>query len=98
MVVKFSYVSSLLYRAFKGIEFGKKRNLGEFYKKFWNPINYAIIGGIGVGINYLVFVLLISSFPWYITNALAILTAWTWNWSMSVGPLGYLWGFGKPAK
>ena len=93
-MTKFSYVSSLLYRVFKQVEFGK-RNLGGFYKRFWNPINYGIVGGIGVAINYLVFALVISSFPWWITNALAILTAWTWNWSMSVGPLGYLWGFKK---
>jgi len=30
---------------------------------------------------------------------MAIFTAWLWNWSMSVGPFGYLWGFSeKPVE
>ena len=70
-------------------------NFGEFYDKFWNPVNYAFVGGIGTLINYLVFALLIGSLPWWITNAFAILMGWMWNWSMSVGPFGYLWGFSK---
>jgi len=87
--MKFRYMSSLIHQLFRKVGYEK------YYEKFWNPLNYAFVGGIGVLINYLVFALLISAFPWWICNALAILTAWMWNWSMSVGPLGYLWGFSK---
>lgn len=75
----------------------KKQYFGEkavnLYKKYWNPVNYAIIGGIGVGINYLVFSVFINMFAWWFTDMFAIASAWLWNWSMSVGPLGYMWGF-----
>jgi len=87
--MKFSYMASLLYQLFNKVGYGK------FYLKFWNPLNYAFVGGIGTLINYLVFVLLIGSLPWWATNAFAILTGWMWNWSMSVGPFGWLWGFRK---
>lgn len=70
-------------------------SLGKLYLRFWNPINYAIIGGTGVLINYAVFAILIPSFPWWYTNAIAIAVAWFFNWINSVGPLGYLWGFRK---
>jgi len=69
--------------------------LAALYARLANPVNYGIIGGIGVGINYLVFLLLIGRLPWWFTNFLAILAAWSWNWSMSVGPFGWLWGFKK---
>ena len=91
---EFKYFSKYLYRFFKSFEL-KGWNFGKMYQQFWNPLNYAIIGGIGVAFNYLIFALLINLFPWWITNICAILTAWLWNWSMSVGPLGYLWGFKK---
>lgn len=54
-----------------------------------------MIGGIGVLINYLVWMLLISfgGLPWFFINAFAIIIAWSWNWANSVGPLGWLWGF-----
>lgn len=68
----------------------------NIYRKFWNPINYAIVGGTGVLINYLVWSLLQNVFAWWLVNALAILSAWLWNWGMSVGPFGHLWGFKQP--
>ena len=76
---------------------------GEFlttlYKRLWNPVNYAIVGGIGVLINFLVWIILLKmGFQWWITNIAAILFAWIWNWSNSVGPFGYLWGFAKRKK
>jgi putative flippase GtrA len=69
--------------------------LATVYLKLVNPVNYALVGGIGVVINFLVFYLLIGTLPWWVTNFLAILVAWSWNWSMSVGPWGWLWGFKK---
>jgi len=85
-----SFITDLFYNGFH--EYPK---LQDLYVRFWNPANYALIGSIGVAINYLVWLLLQSSFPWFITNFLAILTAWGWNWLNSVGPLAYLWGFRK---
>jgi len=84
---EFQYMSKLLYGLFK------EAKQPKIYERLWNPMNYAIIGGIGVVINYLVWLLLQPMFVWWVTNALAILIAWTWNWSNSVGPLGFLWGF-----
>lgn len=48
-----------------------------------------------MAINFVVWALLIGRLPWFLTNALAIITAWSWNWAMSVGPLGWIWGFKK---
>lgn len=72
--------------------------LSTFYLKMSNPFNYAVVGFIGVLINYLVNGLLIGSLTWWISNALAILAAWLWNWSQSVGPFGWIWGFKQRKK
>jgi len=72
--------------------------LSKVYLKGSNPFNYAVVGFIGVLINYLVNGLLIGSLTWWGSNALAILTAWLWNWSQSVGPFGWIWGFKKRLK
>jgi len=72
--------------------------IGKLYDNLWNPINYALVGGIGVLINYLIWFFLQASFPWWITNAFAIGSAWLFNWSMSVGPFGWLWGFREKKK
>lgn len=71
------------------------RWLSKLYGKLWNPINYAIIGGIGVLINYLVWAVTMPLMPWFLSNALAIAVAWSWNWSQAVGHFSYLWGFRK---
>ena len=68
------------------------------YVKFWNPVNYAIIGGIGVIINFILFAATIKIMPWYFCNIISIGSAWMWNWSNSVGPLGVHWGFKKNEK
>lgn len=67
--------------------------LGDAYDVAWNPINYGIIGGIGVIINYAVQFALMSFMPWYVTNALAIICAWVWNWQNATGAWAYRWGF-----
>lgn len=71
---------------------------GKIYDQLWNPINYAIIGGIGIIINYVVNLLLMSMVGFLLSNIIAILTAWLWNWQNSVGSLGYLWGFKEKQK
>lgn len=73
----------------------KKQWLAKTYARLWNPINYLVVGGIGTIINFLVWFILGNMFAWWITNTLAILTAFLWNWSNSVGPFGWVWGFKK---
>jgi len=72
--------------------------LAALYARVSNPLNYAMVGGIGVGVNFLVFLLLIGWLPWWFTNIIAIGTAWLWNWSQSVGPFGWFWGFKSRSK
>ena len=67
--------------------------IGEFYNKFWNPVNYAIIGGTGILINMTILLPASTILPLWIANLIAIFCAWTWNWTMSVGPFGWIWGF-----
>ena len=69
--------------------------LVKIYVKGVNLFNYAIVCGIGVGINMAVIHALINIFPLWLANLCAILTAFLWNWSMSVGPYGWLWGLGS---
>lgn len=70
--------------------------LSRFYLLYWNPLNYAVVGGLGVLINFGIWQFcLILGLPWFLNNLIAILCAWVWNWSNSVGPFGYLWGFNK---
>lgn len=97
----FTHIRGLIINLVKTVG-GRKYgdDLAEFYMKLWNPINYALIGGIGVIINYLVWLLLIKlgGLPWFFINGLAIIIAWSWNWANSVGPLGWAWGFKQRRK
>jgi len=97
----FTHIRGFIYslaKALGGRKYGS--GLAKLYLRLWNPINYAMIGGIGVLINYLVWFLLISfgGLPWFLINALAIIIAWSWNWANSVGPLGWVWGFRERKK
>jgi len=60
--------------------------LANLYLRSMSFWNYGTVAGIGVLINYAVWFAYVSLLPWFIVNAMAILTAWLWNWSMSVGP------------
>ena len=71
--------------------FGEER-LINLYLQWVSLVNYAIVCGIGVGINMVVIHALIKIFPLWLANLCAIFTAFLWNWSMSVGPYGWLWG------
>lgn len=71
--------------------FGEER-LINLYLQWVSLVNYAIVCGIGVGINMIVIHMLIKVFPLWLANLGAILSAFLWNWSMSVGPYGWLWG------
>jgi hypothetical protein len=72
--------------------------LTKIYVKAWNPINYAIIGGIGVLINMALLGSTLPYMPWFISNIIAIGCAWLWNWINAVGPLCHHWGFKRQDK
>lgn len=93
VIQDFRYIPKAVISLLANID--KHQRLVHLYAQFWNPINYAVVGGIGVIINFTVWLMLSTIFPWWIVNTLAILCAWSWNWANSVGPLGYLWGFKK---
>ncbi len=68
------------------------KSTGEIYIKWMSLINYAIVAGIGVIINQFVLHRLISFMSLWLANMVAILIAFMWNWTMSVGPYGYVFG------
>ena len=84
------------------LKFIKRVTVGErlprMYVRWMRAINYAIIGGVGVIINMTFLHGLVAVFPLALANLGAILVAWTWNYTMSVGRLGYLWGFTNQEK
>lgn len=93
------YLSKLAHIFSKLLKLDNTRfSLTKLYNSFWNPINYAIIGGIGLLINMIILLTLALILPLWLANLVAILTAWSWNWSMSVGPFGWLWGFKERSK
>ena len=70
----------------------KYSQLAEMYVKYMSLINYAIVAGIGVIINMFVLLTFVSIFPLFMANGVAILVAFLWNWTLSVGPMGYFMG------
>jgi len=71
----------------------KSSEVLKLYRQFMSLINYAIVCGIGVLINTAFLYLFTSAFPLWLANFFAIAIAFLWNWSFTVGPFGYLWGF-----
>jgi hypothetical protein len=85
----------------RAILFGLEKLLGDdnsnaivkMYTKMWSFGNYAIICGVGgTAVNYLVLSGLVSILPLIIADVIAILTAAIWNYTLTVGYLGYLSG------
>jgi len=73
--------------------------LEEFYKQRLSLINYAVVCGVGVLINMAVISFLFDfGLGLVVANAIAIFTAFLWNWTFSVGPYGYLFDLGKPPE
>lgn len=92
-------ITNIIEKTIKDLIKGTRgEQIAKLYRKNWNIANYAIIAGIGVLINYVVQAPLQGTFHWMIANALGIFTAFLWNWINSVGPFGYMWGFGKKGK
>lgn len=68
------------------------KRFSEIYLKTLSFINYGIVCGAGVLINMYVLLTLADLAPLWLANCFAILMAWVWNWNLTVGPLGYLFG------
>jgi regulator of replication initiation timing len=66
--------------------------IADLYVRYMSLVNYAIVAGVGVIINMFVLYGTVTIFPLFMANGLAILTAFLWNWTFSVGPMGYLMG------
>lgn len=67
----------------------------DLYIRYLSLFNYAIVAGIGVIINMFVLYSFVSIFPLWMANGLAILTAFLWNWTFSVGFCGWVFGFSE---
>jgi hypothetical protein len=81
--------------------FDNLSSIEKIYAKFWNVFNYMLICGIGgTLVNYVVLSFLISLLPLVIADIFAIGTAALWNYTFTVGPMGYLSGLSikKPDK
>ena len=74
--------------------------LAVLYTDNLSLINYAFVCGIGVLINMAIISFFFNSgLGLLIANAIAILCAFLWNWTFSVGPYGYLFDLSKkPVK
>lgn len=70
----------------------------KLYLNWMSLINYAIVCGIGVGINMYVIYALIRFLPLWGANLGAIVIAFLWNWNFSVGPLGFIFGLSPKKK
>jgi putative flippase GtrA len=69
----------------------------KLYLKYLNLFNYAIVCGIGVLINMTIITTVFNmTGELMVSNALAILTAFLWNWSFSVGPFGHVFDLKPP--
>lgn len=88
-------ITQIIEKTLRDMIKGKWGNtLANIYQKYWNPANFVIIGLIGVLLNYFI----TNIFHDFFGNVLGIIAMLGWIWLMSVGPLGYIWGFGKKEK
>jgi putative flippase GtrA len=65
----------------------------RLYLKNTNFWNYGLVCGVGVLVNQVVLHLCVRLLPLWLSDLLAILSAWLWNYSNSVGRLSKYWGF-----
>jgi hypothetical protein len=71
----------------------KLKNLYTQNHKF---VNYAFVcGGIGVAVNQAVLHGLVTFLPLYLANFGAIAAAMVTNYTLTVGPLGYIFGLSE---
>ena len=72
--------------------FDSSQQLQTYYVRYMKLFNYACVCGLGVLINMYVLGTMLMIFPWYMADFLAIIIAFFWNYTFTVGPLGYLFG------
>jgi len=75
-----------------------KKKLSFWYIKMMSLLNYMLVCSIGVIINMYVLYAFIGFLPLWLANLCAIFTAFTWNWTFTVGPLGYFMGLSPRKK
>jgi len=75
-----------------------KKKLSFWYIKAMSLLNYMLVCSIGVFINMYVLYALVAFLPLWLANLCAIFTAFTWNWTLTVGPLGYFMGLSPRTK
>lgn len=90
--VGLKYFPAVVLHLIATIDKGRYSNYCDLYVKYMSLINYAIVAGIGVLINMFVIYALVNTMPLFMANGIAILVAFFWNWTFSVGPLGYFMG------
>jgi VIT1/CCC1 family predicted Fe2+/Mn2+ transporter len=73
--------------------------LTRLYTKMWSFANYALICGLGgTLVNYFILSSLVPILPLIIADVCAILIAAFWNYTLTVGYLGYLSGLAPKKK
>lgn len=68
--------------------------VARLYHKYWNPINFTIIGLLGVAVYYVTVGIFQVLLGWF-GSLISIGIAGFCVWSMSVGPFCHLWGYKK---
>lgn len=86
------YFPAIMLDIIKRLTKDKYSSLADMYVKYLSLVDYAIVAGIGVLINMFVLYSFVAIFPLWMANGLAIFIAFLWNWTFSVGPMGYLMG------
>ena len=71
------------------------KSTGELYVKWMSLINYAIVCGIGVLINQFIIHRMVNLMSLWLSNMIAISIAFLWNYFLTVGPFGYLFGLSR---
>ena|SRR5208282_3603054 len=72
--------------------------IANLYNKYSNQTNFAIVCIIGLLLYYISNPIFYHGFGW-IGSGISLFIAWIWTYVMSVGSLGYMWGFKpKPTK
>ena len=78
--------------------FDKENKFAHIYTKWMSLINYMLVCGVGVFINMYVLLSFSNFMVLWLANTVAIFTAFLFNWTFSVGPLGYLFGLSPKVR
>lgn len=99
-VVRSEYTQEYFPRAFLFLLslVDKKGRFTTLYTKWMSLFNYMFVCGIGVFINMYVLLSFSNFMTLWLANIVAIFTAFLFNWTFSVGPLGYLFGLSPKIK